>query len=385
MSLYKDYIKKKNFWHNTDNWLEQSNDEKYVQLKKNFLETIIVMKNSSDLPINALDDIDCLACLLNTHMIKSSILLRKINYSHLLKNKEYLYHVINTGIIDNEVCQNLLSKSISLKNNPDLARKILLERKDYFYFNYFKNLLKNESFALSLFENKRFNNNFVLISLPFHKKISQLLLERQSYPTKTTDEHNISYNIDILQDVKFLSKIIRKPTGHTLYSYLNDCVRKNKNICLCMLKYHPEYDIENAELKTLKTFKSCSKYWLYYNDFISQIKYFGSLFDNEDNLLEALKCLTKVKMVSRFNPNKNSFQQHCFIQFLQSSKSVLIQEFLKTEKGTYLLSLVNQSSADLNTIDTWLSEEFMFILNKIKLYQKMRHLPSLKHDKKLKI
>lgn len=385
MNLYKDNIKKKNFWHNKNNWLDIPSEEKYVILKKNFLETIIRIKDLNDLPISALDDIDCLACLLNTHLIKSSLLLRKITYSRLLKNEDYLYHVINLGIMDNEVCQSLLSKSFTLKHNSELARKILLERKDYFYFNYFKNLLKNEKFALSLFEHKRFNNCFVLISLPFNKTISKLLLERQSYPTKKTDEYNICYNQEILQDIKFLSKIIRKPTGHTLYSYLSDSIKQNKNICLSMIKYHPEYDVDNPNIKTLNNFKLCAKYWLYYNDFISQIKYFGQLFDNEDNLFEALKCLTKVKMVSRFNPTNSSFTQHCFISFLQCSTSPLIKEFLKTEKGSYLLNLAKSNSADLKTIDTWLSEELVIILNKIKLYHKMRALPSLKQEKKLKI
>lgn len=385
MNLYKDYIKKKNFWNNKNNWLELPSDEKYIQLKKSFLETIIKIKNINDLSVSALDDIDCLACLLNTHIIKSSILLRKINYSTLIKNEDYLHHLINIGIMDNAVCQNLLSKSSKLKNNQDIARKILTEKKDYFYFCYFKNLLKNESFALSLFDNKAFNNSFVLVSLPFHKKISQLLLQRQSYPTEKTEEHTIHYNQEVLQDVKFLVKIIRKPTGHTLYHCLSQSMRNNEKICLCMLKYHPEYDIENSTIKTLKTFKQCSQSWLYYNDFILQLKFFGNLFDSEDNLFEALKCLTKVKMVSRFNPDSSSFNQHCFINFLQSSKSVLIKEFLNTEKGHYLVQLAKSHSSDLKIIDNWISEEFVFILNKIKLYHKMRTLPQLKQEKKLKI
>ena len=45
------------------------------------------------------------------------------------------------------------------------------------------------------FENKSFNNSFVLISLPFHKQISQLLLERQSYPSKKVNKEVFSKEV----------------------------------------------------------------------------------------------------------------------------------------------------------------------------------------------
>ena len=42
------------------------------------------------------------------------------------------------------------------KNDSDLAKKILLERNDYFYLSYFKKLLKEESFVFSLSESSAF-------------------------------------------------------------------------------------------------------------------------------------------------------------------------------------------------------------------------------------
>lgn len=385
MNLLKDYITKKDFWLNTDNWIIKSEDLKYTALKKSLLETIIRVKNVNDLPVTVIEDVDCLACLLNTHSIKSSILIYKINYSSLIKNMDYVFHILKTGVQDDEICRTLLIKAKNLKNNTELAYSILTTKQDYLYFYFYRKLLKDEKFALSLFNHKKFNNPFALISLPYHKHITELLLSREGYPTSKTEELNIKYNQTLLSDIKLVNKILRKPTGHTLYNYLSSEMKHNKVICLTMLKYHPEYNTLNDSIKTLKNFKKCSRFWFYYNDFVSQIKHFGAIFDNEDNFFEALQCLKDFKRMSRFSPPTYSFQQHCMVNFIKTSSSQLMKDFLNTEKGKYFLELSSITGTELKTIDAWIHDELLIVLDKIKLYNKMSQLKPLKKEKQLKI
>jgi hypothetical protein len=385
MGLLNQFLSNKKFWMNTDNWLIKSEDIKYIALKKSLLETIIRVKNVNDLSLTIIEDIDCLACLLKTHSISSSILIHKINHCSLIKNVDYVLHLLNIGIQDDSVCRSLLFKFKIFKNNQELAYKILTTKNDYVYFYFYRKLLKDENFALSLFDHKNFNNPFVLISLPYHKKISELLLFRESYPNQKTEDSKIKFNQDLLANIKIVNKILRKYTGHNLYNYLPTNMKENKEVCLTMLKYHPEYNTLNDSIKTLKNFKKASRFWFYYNDFIFQIKYFGKIFENEDNLFEALQCLKDFKRMSRFSPPSYSFQQHCMVDFIKSSNSPLIKDFLNTEKGKALLEIASQTTSNLQIIDDWIHEEFLIVLNKIKLYNKMSQLNNLKKEKKLKL
>lgn len=385
MSLAYDFINKKKFWMNTDNWLIKSENSQYTALKKSLLETIVRVKNVNDLPLSIIDDIDCLSCLLNSHSIKSSILMHKINYSSLIKNIDYVFHLLKIGIQDNDVCLSLLKKSNTLKNNIDLAYSLLTTKNDYAYFYYYKKLLKDENFALSLFNHKKFNNPFALISLPYHKKISELLLSRNGYPSHKSEELKIRFNQDLLRDLKFVKKILRKPTGHSLYNYLPLNIKEDDDVCLTMMKYHPEYNTPNDKIKTLKNFKSCSRFWFYYNDFVAQIQYFGSIFKNDDNLFEALQCLKSFRRMSRFSPPNYSFNQHCMVNFIKSSPSPLLQDFLQTQKGKTLLEIAENSKSNLTTVDDWIHEELFIVLDKIRLYNKMSQLKPLNKEKKLKL
>jgi hypothetical protein len=385
MGLLNDFVNKKKFWLNTENWLIKLDNNQYIELKKNLLETIIHIKNINDLPLTIINDIDCLACLLNTHSIKSSIFIHKLKSSPLIKNQDYLFHLLKTGIQDDEVCRFLLFKSKNLKTNSKLAYFILTNKHEYIYFYFYRKLLKDENFVLSLFHNKNFNNPYCLISLPYHAKISELLLLRQGFPSFQTEKLKIHFNQELMVNIKFINKILRKPTGHLLYNFLPYHIKTNKDICLTMLKYHPEYNILNDEIKTLENFKKCSRFWLYYNDFVSQIKYFGTLFNNDDNLFQALECLKDFKRISRLEPPNYSFQDHCFAQFIKSSSSKMLKDFLNTEKGKYFLEISSHSNSDLNTIDTWIHENLLIVLSKIKLYNKMCELKPLKKTKQLKL
>lgn len=385
MGILRNFIEKKEYWLNPDNWLTKYSDQQCILLKKTLLDTIIKTKNVGDLSFDILNDIDLLSCLLNTHSIKNTLLINKLTYSKILKNNEFVLHILKTGVVDETICQVLLTKFKLFKNDQDLAKQILSERKDYFYFNYFKKLLKNQDFTLSLFEDKKFNNAFSLISLPQHKQISQLLIERFSYPSNVTQENHIQFNDSVLNDVNFINKILRKPEGHSLYGFLPKDMKNNVSVCLTMLKYHPEYDVENSSVKTLKNFKICAKFWFYYNDFIEQIKFFGSVFDNDDSLFEAFKCINVSKKISRFN--SLSLNYHTMVHFIinKSHHSALFKKLLETEKGKYLLSLPGDSSSNIRIIDNWIHEELVIVLDKLKLYNKMSELKQLNKEKVVKI
>lgn len=384
VSIYNNIKVKHTFWLNKDNWLISSEDEKYIAIKQTLLESIMRCRNLSDLSFKILEDIDCLTCLLNSHTITNSILMRKINYSRLIKNHDYVLHILNMGVIDESVCQYLLAKSRHLKKNSDIAYKILSSKNNYFYFHYFKQLLKQETFAMSLFNNKKFNNPYSLISLPYHKQISETLIDREGFPNKKTEDSGIKFNPHVLTNIKFVSKHLRKFTGHVLYPFLPDLIKEDKQIGLTMLKYHPEYNILRVDLKTLNNFKACSRFWFYYNDFIDQIKFFGDLFDNDDNLFEALTCLKSIKS-SRFN--NMAFTQHPMLSFIiaKSSTSQLLKDFLKTEKGEYLLSIPLNSANYINGIDRWIYDELLIVLEKIKLYNKISQFKTIKKHKAIKI
>lgn len=385
MGPYKDFIEKKNYWLNQENWINKSSDNQYILLKRTLLDTIIKCKNVGDLSFSLLQDIDLVSCLLNTHTIKNTILAHKISHCQLLRDSNLALHILKLGIIDENICQKLLLKFKFFKNDSDLAKKILLERNNYFYFSYFKKLLKEESFVFSLFENNKFNNPFCLISLPQHKEISQFLIERNSYPSQQTCDLKIQFNDTVLHDIKFINKILRKPQGHSLYKFLSQEMRHNTQICMTMLKYHPEYDIENSKLKTLKNFKTCSKFWIYYNDFISQIEFFGSVFDNDENLFEAFKCLSPIRRMSKFN--SLSFHYHSMVHFIvnKSTKSHLLKTFLASEKGKHLLSLPVNSSPQIREIDNWIYDELVIVLEKLKLYNKLSGFKDLAKEKIMKI
>lgn len=383
-SIYNSVKIKQTFWLNKNNWLINSEDKKYITIKQSLLESIISCRSVADLSFKILEDIDCLTCLLNTHIIKSNRLIRKINSSSLIKNQDYVLHILNIGVADESVCQYLLTKNKNLKQDAVLAYKILSLKNDYFYFNYFKNLLKDEQFTLNLFKNKKFNNPFSLVSLPYNEQISKILIERQGFPNEKTTDLFIEFNLKVLSDINFIRKQIRKFAGHALYKFLPQNIKNNQHISLTMLKYHPEYNVVSSELKTIKNFKDCSKFWFYSNDFIDQIKFFDTLFNDDDNLFEALNCLKNVKS-SRFD--SSSFIQHPMLSFIiaQSSTSQLMKDFLNTEKGLYLLSIPIDSSNYISEIDSWIYEEFLPILVKIRLYHKISKLKVLDKQKTIKI
>lgn len=384
-SIYNSIQIKKKFWLNKDNWLVSSSDDKYIKLKQTLLDSIIRSKNISDLSISVLNDIDCFTCLLNTHSIKYTHLVNKITHSKFLKNHDYILHFLKTGVIDESISQSFLNRCKSLKINQDLAFQLLSTKSDYFYFKFFKNLLKNEQFVFSLFNNKNFNNPFCLISLPYHKDITKLLIDRQGYPNKSTKDFLIKFNLSIFDDINLINIHLRKFNGHSLYNFLPQHIQNNKKISLTMLKYHPEYNILPPNLKTLPNFKQSSKFWFYYNDLIDQIRFFGNLFDNDENLFEAFTAFKHIKL-SRLN-NNCSFTSHPVIEFIlyKSKSSSLLKEFINSEKGQYLLSLPCDSSSNLIKIDSWIHEELIFTLEKIKLYNKISNFKNLKKEKAVKI
>ena len=65
VSIRKMLVDRHKFWMDDSNWVDQSGDLKYKILKKTLLESIIRSKNISEFSLRILDDIDCLACLLN--------------------------------------------------------------------------------------------------------------------------------------------------------------------------------------------------------------------------------------------------------------------------------------------------------------------------------
>lgn len=386
MNLLNSFLNKKNFWLNENNWIIKSEDDKYIELKKGLLETIIITKNINHLSLKIIEDIDCLACILNTHSINSTVLINKIRKSTLIKNMDCIIHILKIGVQDDTICLFLLNKVKHLNNNKEFAYTILTTKDEYVYFKFYKKLLKNEDFVLTLFKNKKFNNPFALIGLPNNKKISEILLSRDSYPTNQTEKLKIKYNQEILHDIKTVNKILRKPMGHVLYSQLSTEIKKNKDVCLTMMKYHPEHNTLNESIKTLSNFKKCSRFWIYYNDFVSQMNYFGSMFENEDNLLEALKCLKPFKRMSRLSlgTTTSSFIQHSMVNFIKSSSNPLLKTFLTTEKGRYLLEISSLNKTEIKEIDSWIHEELLFVLEKIKLYNKMNEFPLFRKENKQK-
>ena len=44
MGPYKDFIEKKNYWLNQENWINKSSDNQYILLKRTLLDTIIKCK-----------------------------------------------------------------------------------------------------------------------------------------------------------------------------------------------------------------------------------------------------------------------------------------------------------------------------------------------------
>lgn len=387
-SIYNTIKNQKKFWLNTKNWLINTHDEPYILLKKTLLESIIQSKNLNDFSFNLIKDIDCLTCLLHVHTIKNSLLVRKIHSSPLLKNKDHILHVLTIGVLDDSICQYLLKKSSILKNNTELCYKLLTSKEDYFYFHFFKHQLKNEKFVFSLFQYKSFNNPFCLISLPYHKKISEILIYRQGFPNQKTQDLSIKFNQSLLEDISFINKSLRKHMGHNLYHYLPQHIKDNDNICLTMLQYHPEYNVIPLKLKTIKIFKKYSKSWLFFTDFVKQISFFGEVFNNDDSLLEAFSCLENIRL-SHFSLSINVFSSHChpLINFIisKSSESKLLKDFLNTEKGKYLLSLSDHSSQNNNLIDHWIHEELFIVLKKIKMYNKLCTLKPLQKQKTIKI
>lgn len=370
------------FWLNPDNWKIKF-DENYIKLKRTLIETIIKSKNLNELSFNILNDIDLLACLLNVHTIKNSILKYRITHHPLLKNQDNKLHLIETGILDDDICIYVLHKLSGIKKNTKLAHKILTTKENYSYFYFFRTLLKNEQFTLELFECKNFSNAFSLISLPGHYLISKKLLERKSFPNQNTQDLKIQFNKMIFEDITFINKLLRQYRGQELFAFLPNHIQNNAKISVNMLKYHPEINTPNLKVKNIKNFKQASKFWFYINDFISQMNYHSHLFDDEKKILEAFECLTYFRKTSLYSDL--SYTYHPFVKFLLTSNYSIVKDFLSTEKGKYLLSLPCNSSQNMTTIDNWIFEEFFNTIKKIELFKKLSLKSECKKEKQIKI
>ena len=372
------------FWMDDSNWVDQSGDLKYKILKKTLLESIIRSKNISEFSLRILDDIDCLACLLNCHTIVSTQLIYKVRYCKFLRNKDHVLHLLTIGIFDSSIRNRLLKKFPAFKNDAKLAFNLLSENEDFFYFSYFNGLLRNEQFALSLFENKKFNNPYVLISLPEHKKITQLLIKRYGFFNKKKQECDLVFSKEVIEDVRFISRHIKSHAGDKIYDFLPKKIKESKTIALAMLKHHPELNVVRPELKTLENFKLCSKHWCFYNNLVDQINFFGDVFNDDEHLFEALKSIKHIKGSRLSDLN---YRRHPIVSLIvsKSSTSKLCSDFLLTTNGQHLMSQPFKTHADILDLDKYINTEVFPIFEKIKLNHKLSKLKKLERGEVVKI
>ena len=361
ISILKLRNDKKDYWLNPDNWLIKDNNVLYIDMKKNIIKTIFKIKFTTSNPENSLknlsfeilNDIDLLSCILNIHLIKDSILQYKILKSPLLKNQNYIEHIFSLGIVDDFICHSLLMKNLFLKKNETVALKILTEKEDFSFFEYFKKILKNEQFVLSLLDKKVFNNPFCLISLPNNKKISYSLLVKQGYPNSICIEKKIQFNKEVFEDIKFITKCLRRFDGARLYYNLPNSIKLNKQVSLTILKYHPSITIQNESLKTFKNFIKFSKDWFFITD---------------DDLIQAFYSLSKKRKVTYLDDLKFF---HPLINFIKQNDNPVIKDFLETIQGKTLISFPTHDSQSLTNIDNWIHHYLFDTLNKIMMYRKL--------------
>lgn len=361
----------KKYWLNSNNWKVKGNND-FNKLKKITIKSVLHLYNNtlshnSKFLIETINDIDILCCLLSFNHLNNFDLIYKLKKSNLFNKKSNCEYILSHNCLNSDIVNFILNKFPSFKSNQDLAIKILSNHTNSLpIYQYYSELLSIKNFTLSLFNNKKYNSYYSLISLPYDYDISKLLLLRNSYPSDKSETEGIFYNIEIFTESKLMYQCIKSSyAGPYLFSILPECMKNTYKLNKCMLIHHPNSQLFNSKFKTKDLFLKCFKYWQSINSFRLQFNSFKHLF-NDDDILTILEFFKYQKISSSISPFPKLHPFNCFI--LENKNLKLINSFFNSSLYQDFLIYSKNNNNNFLLIDFWIKDNFYPFVEKYNCY-----------------